>query len=418
MSRLIPASAERPGDDPIFALNAEAQRRAQAGEDVLNSTLGALMLDDGHLAVMPAVQEALRRVPAERASAYAPISGAAGFRQAIVADLFGDGPLAQHAIAAATPGGTGACHHAIVNFLEPGQKLLTTSYFWGPYAILADHTRRGVETFEMFDAEGAFNVPALEQALDRQVREQGRALLILNTPCHNPTGYSMNDADWERVVPVLAAAGERAPVSLLLDLAYAKFAAPGSIRWPAHVAKLLGKTSLLFAWTASKAFAQYGARVGGLIAVEEDDAERARIANALGYSCRGTWSNCNHLGMLAVAELLTDPALHAAADAERDAMRDLLDGRVRVFNELARAAGLEYPRYEGGFFVSVFTPDAKATCAAMQERGVFVVPLNGAVRIALCATTEAQIPRLVEALAVGVAAARSSGEPRRAGPAH
>ena len=29
-----------------------------------------------------------------------------------------------------------------MNFLEPGQKLLTTSYYWGPYEILATHTRR------------------------------------------------------------------------------------------------------------------------------------------------------------------------------------------------------------------------------------------------------------------------------------
>ena len=43
-------AAARPGNDPIFALNAEANRRAAAGESILNSTLGALMTDDGRLA--------------------------------------------------------------------------------------------------------------------------------------------------------------------------------------------------------------------------------------------------------------------------------------------------------------------------------------------------------------------------------
>ena len=41
----------------------------------------------------------------------------------------------------------------------------------------------------------------------------------------------------------------------------------------------------------------------------------------------------------------------------------------------------------------------------MRARGVFVVPLQGAVRIALCSTPERSMPRLVEALAEGVAAA-------------
>jgi len=404
-TRLVPESAARPGDDPIFALNAEAKRRAATGESILNSTLGALMTDEGPLAVMPSVFEAYSRVSPERAAAYAPISGDRVFLDAVVDDLFGKGGLAAHAVAAATPGGTGACHHAIVNFLEPGQKLLTASYYWGPYGILADHTRRGIDTFRMFADDGAFDSAALEEAVDRQIEEQGRVLLFLNTPCHNPTGYSLHDDDWERIVPTLARAGERAPVALLLDLAYAKFADPGSARWPHHVEQLLGKVTLLFAWTASKAFAQYGARVGALVAVEPDADERERIKNAIGYSCRGTWSNCNHLGMLAVTELLTDPELRARCDSERAELRHLLDQRVRAFNELAPKAGLSYPRYEGGFFVAVFTPDPAKTCEAMRERGVFVVPLPGAVRVAVCSTRVDQMPRMIEALEAGVRAA-------------
>ena len=80
--------------------------------------------------------------------------------------------------------------------------------------------------------------------------------------------------------------------------------------------------------------------------------------------------------------------------------------RVDAFNA-ARVArsGLEYPRYEGGFFVSVFTPDAERTAALCRDLGVFVVPLEGAVRVALCSTPTGAVPRLVDALAKGVEAA-------------
>ena len=404
-TRLITAAANRPGDDPIFALNAEASRRAQAGEDVLNSTLGALMGDDGRLAVMPSVFEAYHRLAPARAAAYAPISGPEPFLDAVIADVFTDTDMASSAVAAASPGGTGACHSTIVNFLERGQKLLTSSYFWGPYSILSNHTGRGIETFEMFAADGSFDVAALEEGVDRQLKEQGRVLLILNTPCHNPTGYSLDDRDWSGVVDVLLKASNRGPIALLLDFAYAKFAAPGSLYWPDHVPKLLGKVTVLFAWSASKAFAQYGARVGACVAVEPDVDERMRIKNALGYSCRGTWSNCNHQGMLAITELLTDPELRAKSEREREDLRLLLRERVDAFNDLAGEAGLAYPRYEGGFFVAVFTPDAAITCEHMKKEGVFVVPLIGAVRIALCATPLPRIQRLIESLAAGVKAA-------------
>jgi hypothetical protein len=41
----------------------------------------------------------------------------------------------------------------------------------------------------------------------------------------------------------------------------------------------------------------------------------------------------------------------------------------------------------------------------MKELGVFVVPVGGAVRVAICATPAADLPRMVHALAEGVLAA-------------
>ena len=404
-STLIHAALDRPGDDPIFSLNAEALRRSRAGEEILNATLGALMDDEGRLAILPSVFEALRAVPPEAAAAYAPIAGPPRFLAAVVRDLFGEGPLGQASVAVATPGGTGALHHAIVNFLEPGQALLTTSYHWSPYQILAAHTGRRVETFRMFDGEGRIDLAALERALRRQVQVQGRALLILNTPCHNPTGYALDAREWREVLDLTNEIARSAPLALAVDHAYAKFGRSGIEPWARADGALDGDAVLLVAWTVSKSFAQYGARVGALVACHRDDAERRRIQNALSFSCRGTWSNCNHHGMLAITELLSDPDLRARSDAERERLRQLLDQRVSAFNRHAARAGLRYPRYEGGFFVTVFTPDAERTASRMRELGVFVVPLPGAVRVALCSTPARDVPRLVEALRQGLEAA-------------
>ena len=406
---LIPGSLDRPGDDPIFSLHGEAVRRIQKGDDVLNATIGALMEDSGQMAVMPAVDAAYRQVPQVRGSAYAPIAGDPGFLKSVTEDLYGGTALPECSVAVATPGGTGAIYASIVNFLERGQALLTTSYYWSPYAIMAEHHGRRVETFEMFDGDGGFHLAAFEEGLRRMVADQGRALVVLNFPCHNPTGYSMHQDEWPEVARIVNAVGEGAPVAVLIDHAYAKFGAPGSERWVEHAESMTEKAVVLVAWSASKAFALYGARVGALVASCRDEGERKRIGQALSYSCRGTWSNCNHLGMLAVGHILQDPEMRRSSEEERARMRGLLDERVAAFNELAVGAGLAYPRYEGGFFVSVFTPDPKLTALHMKEEsGVFVVPLQGAVRVALCALPVSRVQRVVDALAAGVRAAEQA----------
>ena len=363
------------------------------------------MTDEGGLCTMPTVMETMARFQDGRAAGYAPISGVPAYRQAVIRELFGEGPLAAQAVAVATPGGTGAIFQSVVNFLEPGQKMLTPSFYWGPYTEISRHTRREVETFPMFRADGSFDIEGMSAGLDRHLATQGRALLVLNFPCHNPTGYTLSADEWRRVAEAVGEAGQRGPVTVLIDAAYMAFGGASATSWVGAVPSLLEHATVLVAWTASKSFAQYGARVGALIGLHRDPLELEQMGNALGYSCRATWSNCNHLGQLAVTELLTDADLIKRASAERAQLASLLQERVDAFNHHASAAGLSTPRYDAGFFVAVFTKDAQASAKAMRDLGVYITPIPGAARVAVCSTPASAMPRLVDALKAGVAAA-------------
>ena len=403
---LIPSHQGRPSDDPIFALNKEATARRQKGESIVNATVGALLEDDGKLAILPTAARAVHEVPAVEWATYAPIAGSPDFLRAVIEDLLGGEPdLKRIAVAAATPGGTGALRHAIANFLEPGQALLTTSWFWGPYQTLCDEADRKVETFEMF-AGGGLDVAALDRSLAAQLASQKRALVMLNDPCHNPTGYSMTDAEWAAVVECIAARASNGPVTLLVDCAYFLYGARDPRAFLRHLRPLAQRATILFAWSASKSFTHYGLRVGALVACVADDTERAAVEAALSYSCRGTWSNCSRGGLVAITRLLVDPEMARACDAERAGFKGLLRARVDAFNAGASERGLRYPRYEGGFFVTVFDDHPREKAEAMRARGVYVVPQaarkapggGGALRVALCGVAERDVARLVDAL--------------------
>ena len=74
-----------------------------------------------------------------------------------------------------------------------------------------------------------------------------------------------------------------------------------------------------------------------------------------------------------------------------------------AFNRAAEGTGLRYPRYDGGFFVTVFARDVKSAAEKLKARGVFTVPQSGALRVALCGVAQADVPALVAALAEAVA---------------
>ena len=209
----------------------------------------------------------------------------------------------------------------------------------------------------------------------------------------------MTDDEWSDVIDVIRKHGERAPVTLLVDIAYADYGARDFRVALGRFARGMDRAQLLFAYSASKSFTHYGLRVGALVACVPDEKERKQIDAALAYSCRGTWSNCVRGGQLAITRLLTDPELSVKVKAEREELKQLLLRRVAAFNSRAREVKLRYPRYEGGFFVTVFCEDGPKEAARMRELGVYVVPQKKAVRVALCGVSEAQIPKLVEALA-------------------
>src|SRR5271155_5284945 len=108
MLHVIPSHQSRPSDDPIFALNKEATLRRERGEAVVNATVGALLDDEGKLAVLPTAARAVHDVPAIEWATYAPIAGAPAFLHAVMDDVLSTEPaLRAAAIATATPGGSG-----------------------------------------------------------------------------------------------------------------------------------------------------------------------------------------------------------------------------------------------------------------------------------------------------------------------
>jgi aromatic-amino-acid transaminase len=404
---LIPSHQGRPTDDPIFALNEEAMRRRRRGEAIVNATVGALLLDDGNLAILPTAARAVREVPAVEWATYAPIAGTLEFLSAVIEDLLGSEPdLKRTAVAVATPGGSGALRHAIANFLEPGQTLLTTSWFWGPYLTLCDEAERKLETFETFGGDGGLGVSALDDALAQLLERQRRALVVINDPCQNPTGYSMTDDEWRAVVECVSARAGDGPVTLLVDCAYFLYSARDPRAFLRHLRPLVGRVTVLFAWSASKSFTHYGLRVGALVACVGDATERRMVGSALSYSCRGTWSNCNRGGLAAITRLLADAEMAGACATERDELKRFLGARVDAFNRRAQERRLRYPRYDGGFFVTVFDEHPREKAEAMRAQGVYVVPQvgkggAGALRVALCSVAERDVGRLVEALDSG-----------------
>lgn len=395
MSEMIFAAKQGrniPKEDKIFGINNRAKAMiAERGNDaVANATIGALLDDEGKLMVLTSVIDALKELEPKDFAEYAPISGIPGYRDAVKKDILGSYNLKGYAEVVATPGGTGSIRNTMANFSERGDKVLVADWFWSPYRIIAQEIGRDVTTFTFFDENRNFNAGDLEKQIKTLLETQDRLVLILNTPAHNPTGYSLTKEDWYAVKSVLEGTPKDKKIALLVDIAYIDFAGdeeesrkfiPILEEMPENVLPIIG-------YSMSKAYTIYGMRGGAMMCIAKTQELAQEFKSVCEFSSRGSWSNCNRSPQVILSKIYQEPALKAKVVAERKAFRDMLLKRGKAFEAAAKEIGLEMVPFDAGFFTSLPCGNPDAVSAELEKEGIFLVPLAKGVRVSIASVSE------------------------------
>lgn len=376
--------------DKIFGANAAAVAAAtKYGKDaVTNATIGAILDEDEKLVCLPTVEEVFRGLSTNEMIAYAPISGLPEYLDCVLTAAFGNSRPEGYIAAVATAGGTGAIHHAIWNYTETGDTVLCSDWYWGAYKVLCQDMGRNFTTYKMLDENNKFNLPALKEKVDELLAKQDNLLYLLNTPAHNPTGYSLSGEDMDGVLAILKeAAVPGKNIVFFLDVAYIDYAGEKE-----EVRKIFKKLSGLPAnilcivgYSMSKGFTMYGQRTGAMIGVSSDKSVIDEFAAINQYTSRATWSNINRPAMRTLATIYSDPELLAKVCAERDYYYQMIKARADLFTKEAEECGLPMLPYVAGFFLSIPAKNPDAICEKLHEDNIFAVPLAAGVRIAVCA---------------------------------
>ena len=390
-----------PVADKVFALSGRAKAAIAArGQDaVINATVGALFDDDGKLVVMSSVVDAIKSLSPEDYAEYAPITGTPAFKDGVVKALFGNYEPSGHVRVCATPGGTGSLTSVMLNYAEPGQKVLTHDWCWANYKNIASQHGRGFATFRFFTEDGGFDAEDLEKQLNALAAEQDQVVLMLNTPAHNPTGYSLSLDDWDKVIRIVNAAPCK--VVLFLDIAYIDYAGEeDEVRaFLPKLAELGDHVLTIFGYSASKTLTGYGMRCGAIVCMAKNEEDAEEFRRAAEYSARATWSNCNRSAMTVMGKIYADPELQARVDAERRGYRDMLLERGRVFEKTLNDNGVKCVPFSAGFFVTIACDDPAGVCAKLEEQDIYCLGLAKGIRVAICSISKEKCVKCAEAIA-------------------
>lgn len=394
--------------DKIFGANAAAVVAAgKYGNDkVVNATIGALLDDNEVLTCLPTVEQVFRNLPTSEIIAYAPIAGLPDYLEAATNLTFGEHKPEAYIDAVATAGGSGVIHHAVANYTEIGDTVLTSDWFWGPYRVLCQDALRKLDTYQLFDENHNFNIKAFQSKVNDLTDKQQSLLVIINAPAHNPTGYSLTDQEWDQVINVCKeiTAKKDKRITLLVDIAYLDYAGEkdASRAFMSKFSGLPENILAIFAFSMSKGFTMYGQRTGAMIGVSSSKDVITEFAAINQYTSRATWSNINRSSMRLLATIYNDKTLLAKVESERAKLYGLIRERADIFMREAKEANLKMLPYIAGFFLSIPAKNPDAVCDKLHDCNVFAVPLAKGVRIAVCAVPATKIRGLAGKVAAAM----------------
>ena len=372
-------------DDPVFAISRMAS--ADDSPKTVNATIGSLFDEDGKIVAFKSFYDNFDKIDDRLKAKYADSpEGNKEYKEAVEKHLLEGRIKIPHDIIA-TAGGSGAVSLCLKDFLKEGESVLAPDVAWASYKTMAKEYGLDYQTYDVNEIEDMLS------KMQEIATRQDHILVIINSPCHNPTGISYSKEEWRMIIDTASSLDKK--VIILDDVAYIDYSYDLT---KAHshfdlFDEIADNVLVAIAFSISKTMTAYGLRLGALITIHKDEEVIKETHNALVRSCRNIWSNTNNAAMIAFSKTIADEAFYK----EKAEAIKLLHERAMIFLKEANEVDLKLYRYDEGFFITVKMDDDKMRDEVFKgliEEHIYTVKVYHGIRIAICSIPKAKLQGL------------------------
>ena len=270
--------------------------------------------------------------------------------------------------------------------LSKDETIIVPNIGWTSYNIMAKEINLNIVQYKMFDDNNNFNLIDLKSKIKDSLNKQNKALVIINSPLHNPTGYSLTNNEWKELVRFINEDCDNKEVILLNDIAYIDYSYNlDTVKdYFKELDNLNNNALLVICYSCSKTFTIYGMRLGASIILHKDEEVLDELANAYDKSCRTYWSNSNNGAMTSISNVLNDN--YNEFIKEKEQYINLLKERSDILLKEAKENELPIYPYKEGFFITIKVDNSIKDKYHQEliKENIFTVQVNEGIRVAVC----------------------------------
>lgn len=384
--------------DKILTINNMAVKAKEKGNKVINATVGMLFDEEGKLADFESVDKIIEASSDANTRKYGPVNGGEDFKKAVLSWVFEDVDFKDnHYEVVGTMGATGALYLSMRNYCSLNQEVLVPSIRWTNYDSIISQVGARVKEYNLFNSEDNLDIESIKGCVEYSLKTYNRVYLLINDPCHNPTGYSMKKEEWKELLDYLKEKSNEGPIVLLVDIAYINYSLTSYNEiLQLMVDSLTDNLMIQITFSASKTLSIYGFRGGALIGLnkKQDAIEDFKIS--IEDSARTVWSMASSISCRVIKESFETKEKREDLRKQLFYYRDLIKERATLFlNEAELVDLIVYP-FSSGFFILIPCSNCQEVCNYLIDRYIYVVPMCGGIRISISSLTKNEIKGLAK----------------------
>lgn len=371
--------------DTVFTIVEKAKdAKNKYGEEVVDATIGSLFNEASELVTLDSVYSLFNNLNPKFHAKYAQtFSGNDEYKESIENFVLEGLITIPHSIFA-TPGGTGAVSSTIANLANANEYILLPEIAWSSYFLMAKEFNLNTLTYPLFKND-KFDIESFKNIVLDILTKQDQLIIVINDPCHNPTGYSLSIIEWNEIVNFFNSIPKNKKIVLLNDIAYIDYSYSKTNKEYFKLLNNLNENILtVIAYSCSKSFSSYGLRLGAAIILNKDKVNVKNVFEAFEKTARSMWSNVNNGAMETISCLLKQNK-NKYLD-EKQKYIDLLRKRSKIFIDEAKSVDLKHYPYIEGFFITLKIDDnhIDEIHDRLMQNNIFTVKVNKGIRIAIC----------------------------------
>ena len=379
----------------ILKISKDATEASKLYDDVINASIGMFYDEQKAIGGMPTVSQAIRHLTDDEMLPYPAVDGGVKFKENLFKWVFkGYLPLIKEHYflnACATPGGSGAIASTFSVFGKPGESIFVSDIRW-QYERFADRAKLDIFEHNLFKGDH-FDIESFDQRLSELAKHQKRIIVIINDPCHNPTGFTLSEDEFKLILNSMNRQVNH-DIIFLYDLAYLEYSHEEDNRKKlSYLPMLESHVTTVIAFSGSKTFGVYGLRLGAAIYLSKKESVIKDIHPKFVNEARGSWSATP----TASIELFNKFSVQENYDrfkVDLHKINTLVQKRSESFITQAKAIGLKTHPFRSGFYTVVLTSNPDEDYLTLAKHHIFAVPMNGGVRFALCSLSLKEIDGL------------------------